>query len=114
MFQIKSFSAYIKCCVVIVSSPGTGLMQFSIRSNSEQIFLYRIYKYDLDSTWNIAHRMVPNVVSHIVLSLVLVQKQKTTFSWQNMVANISGGLPLPSADRYGVTSRERAENNDRT
>ena len=48
--------------------------------------------------------MVPNLDSHIVLTLTLVDEQKTAFPRQKLIAHISGGLPLPSTDRYDVTS----------
>ena len=51
--------------------------------------------------------MVPNVDSHIVLTLTLVEKQRTAFPRQKLVAYISGGLPLPSIDRYDVTSEAK-------
>ena len=46
--------------------------------------------------------MVPNVDCHIVLTLTLVAKQRTAFPWQNLVAHISGGLPLPSEGCNGM------------
>ena len=50
--------------------------------------------------------MVPNVDYQIVLSLTLVEKQRRAFPRQKFAAHISvsGGLTLPSADRYDVTS----------
>ena len=39
--------------------------------------------------------MVPNVASHIVFSLTLVEKQRTAFSWQKSVPHISCRLLLP-------------------
>ena len=47
--------------------------------------------------------MVPNVDSHIVLTLTLVEKQRTTFPLQKMLAFISDGMPLPSTNPYDVT-----------
>ena len=38
--------------------------------------------YDLGSNHNISFHTVPNVDSHIVLSLTLVKRQKTAFSRQ--------------------------------
>ena len=56
--------------------------------------------------YNTALHMVPSIDSHIVLTLTLtlVEKQRTAFPRQKLVAHISGGLPLPSTDRYDVTS----------
>ena len=51
--------------------------------------------------------MVPNVYSHIVMTLNLVTKHRTAFPRQNLVAHISGSLPLPSTGRYDVTSEKK-------
>ena len=48
--------------------------------------------------------MVPSVASHIVLRLTLGEKRRTEFPRKKLVAHISSGLPLSSADRYDVTS----------
>ena len=48
--------------------------------------------------------MIPNVDSHIVLTLTLFEKQRTAFHRQKMDAHVSDSLPLPSTDRYDVTS----------
>ena len=48
--------------------------------------------------------MVPNVDSHIILSSTFVKKQRIAFPRQELIAHISGGLPLPYADRYDVTN----------
>ena len=50
--------------------------------------------------------MVSNIAFHIVLSLTLVEEQRTTFPRQKMVVHISGGLSLPSANHYDVTRGE--------
>ena len=41
------------------------------------------------------------------MTLTLVEKQRTEFLQQKLVAHIIGGLPLPSADCYDVTSGEK-------
>ena len=50
----------------------------------------KLHIYDQGSNYN--------RISHIVLSLTLDEKQRTAFPRQKLVAHISGGLPLPSAD----------------
>ena len=59
--------------------------------------------------YNTALHVVPNVDSHIVLTLTSVEKQRTTFPRQKLVAHISGGLSLPSTDRFDVTSGVKLE-----
>ena len=56
--------------IAILSSPGTGLMQFSIREKRETTYTI----YDQGSNYNIALYIAPDVASHIVLSLTICLK----------------------------------------
>ena len=48
--------------------------------------------------------MVPHVVSHIVLSLSLVEEQRTAFPGKMLLAHVSSVLLLPFADHYNIIS----------
>ena len=63
-----------------------------------------MHLYDLGSRYNTALYMVPNLDDHIVLTLILVETQRTAFPLQKLVAHISGDLPLPFTDCYDITS----------
>ena len=45
--------------------------------------------------------------SHIVLTLSLIEKQRTVFPRKKLVAHISGGFPLPSTDRYDLSNEAK-------